>query len=444
MTRFAPLATPQARKWLIVLLVVALAAHVLVDIAVFALKPQSISTTPDPLDYRLAALNLLDHHQFSFATPEFHAPQLLRTPGYPFLLAGTYLLDGRTGLAMILLQSVLLCVMGYLLFLLLRNFHVSEKIALALIAIYLFEPLQWLYSLHTMTETSASFLMLLLATAALVYGIRSWRTAALYGIGMGALLLIKPSAEVWIPFLAVLLLAKCGISKATLLRVIISLFACALTILPWMVRNEHLTGHLVLSSSGPFNFILFAGTPETVPPAYWDVVTMASYNGHQNQVWYAYTADAYPMLIASQRNILAHVSYASLVMRQLAYAPSVWFGYVRVQNQEAYGHEYSLLADFIAGRHMRRDAAINIVDTVLWSLALALTMAGTWLLLADRTLRWCYLPLLAILLSIIFLNFTSAWSRMLLPAYPAVFVAMGVALSRGSAWVRTRFAAVAV
>jgi hypothetical protein len=192
----------------------------------------------------------------------------------------------------------------------------------------------------------------------------------------------------------------------------------------------------VLSSSGPFNFILFAGTPETVPSAYWDVITMAGYNSHQNQIWYAYTTDAYPMLLQAQHQILEQTFLMPLVLRQLVYAPSVWFGFVSPQHQEAYGHEYSLLADLVAGVNARRDAFINAVDTALWAVALLLVAVGSAMLMIDRAFRWRYLPLLCITFTIVFINFAAAWTRMLLPAYPVLFIAMGVALTWGAKQLR--------
>lgn len=422
--------SPKTRKRLFGLLTLGVLLHLLAVGLVYTHKPESISTTPDPLDYRLAALQMLDHHQFSFADPEFQAPQLLRTPGYPALLAGTYVLDGRTGLLMIIIQSLLVVAMSYILFILLRRFDVSENIALFLTALYLFEPLQWLYTLHTMTETISSFIIIILiACAYSEKGIATISRSVIFGASLGVLLFIKPSATMWVPFLLLMLLFTKRDWTTRIRNITISAVLCLLVITPWLIRNESLTGHYVLSSSGPFNFILFAGTPETIPPAYWEVVTTAHYNGHSNQVWYAYTTNAYPMLLETQEKIIRTAQYPSLLWRQVARAPVVWFGFIVPNNQEAYGHEYSLLAELVFGPHQVVAKAINNADTVLWALLLLATGIGAVRLLYLPKTRYRYAPLFIVLLLTVGINFGEAWTRMLLPVYPAIFLATGVALT---------------
>ena len=421
----------RTQKLLKGLLVFALVLHILSAVAVFALKPESISTTPDPLDYRLAALNIIDYHIFSLAPPSYHAPQLLRTPVYPALLAGTYLIDGRTGFAMILLQSILLIIMGWLLFKILCAFEVTEHVALLLTAFYLFEPLQWLYTLQTMTETVASFLlMLLLAGIFLGKGIWNIPNAALFGVGLGLLVLEKPSATMWVPFLLILLLAVgTDAWRARLVRAGIVIILFLATLSPWMIRNYELTGHFIVSSSGPFNFIAFAGTPATVHPEYFEPVTHVTYNGgHSNETWYAYTTNAYPMLLATQHDLLEHADYISLITQQIAVAPSVWFGNIVLQHQESYGHEYSMIADFVVHPNQLRDTLLNITDTVIWTLLLFFLLVGTGVLVRTSATRWRFVPLFAILLATVFINFRASWVRVLLPIYPVIVIGVGIGI----------------
>lgn len=433
--RYASLSRTQ--KVLGLILGIALVLHVLSDIGIYARKPESISTTPDPLDYRLAALNLLHYHEFSLVPPEYHAPQLLRTPAYPAVVAAGYLVDGETGLATILFQSLLLVGMGWLLFLLLTSFRISEPIALTLTALYLLEPLQWLYTLQTMTETLASFFVLLLVTVACRgEGVRARAASALYGVGVGLLVFVKPSAAMWAPFLLLLLVRAPATWRARGLRMLIAGLFMVATLLPWMIRNETLTGHLVLSSSGPFNLVWFAGTPETTPASYYDVLTTASYNGHSNQVWYAYTTGAYASLRDAQHAILAHGPYLPLLTRQVACAPGVWFGSHRLQNQESYGHEYSLISDFVLGPAAARDHLVDLLDTTIWTLVLLLTLLGSGVLLADRSSRLRYALLACLLLATVFINFCASWVRVLLPVYPTIFLATGAGISFLAARVR--------
>ena len=426
------------KKVLFILLGVALVVHLLSDIGVYALRPQSISTTPDPLDYRVAALNLLHYGEFSFSPPEYHAPQLLRTPVYPALLATTYTLDHETGLVIIVLQSFLLVVMGWLLFRLMQTFDISDNIALALTAIYLFEPLQWLYTLHTMTETLASFLVLALATAALVgKGISDWRRAVLFGVGLGLLILEKPSTMMWAPLLLALVLVAAGEWRSRFGRVALAAFLCIATLIPWMIRNYQQTGYpgIVSSSSAYALIFMYDGLPDIAPGAYpnnrapaafWKVVKMLEYNGRSNQAWYAYTANAYPVLVQMQRNIAAHLDYRAFVWHQIACTGQVWFG--NAYGDET-GHEYDLIASFIFGPNPARSYVLSVVDIALWSSALVLTVLGGTLLLQDSARRWRFLPLLGMLIATVFVNTCASWVRMLLPVYPAIFVAIGAGIA---------------
>ena len=427
----SPSVSARTKKALFILLAVALVIHVASDVGVYLKRPESISTTPDPLDYRLLALNLLEHHTFSIAPASFQVHEMLRTPVYPALLAGTYLLDGGSGLAMILLQSLMLIVMGWLLFWLMMAFRVPDTLALVLTGVYLFEPFQWLYTLHTMTETLASLLMLALLAGALVgKGITDWSRAALYGIGLGLLVFEKPSAMMWVPFLLALVLVAAGSWRARFARAGLALFLCLLTLAPWMIRNHALAGSFTVSSSGPYNLVyMFQGRSSDIPPSYTEALTTVSYNGRSNQVWYAYTTAGYPMLVRTEHAILSHLDLVSFVSRQLAYAPVVWFGYIHPRDQEASGHEYALIADLATSPNAGRDAVIGAVDTGIWALALALGLLGSFLFLRDASLRWRFLPLLAMLVATICINLCAAWVRVLLPVYPVIFVAVGAGVA---------------
>ncbi len=423
---------PRTRHWLLILLSAALVIHILSASGIYLFRPQSISTTPDPLDYRLAALNMIQYHIFSLEPASFHAPQLLRTPIYPAIVAAGYLIDGESGYAVIVLQSVLLIIMGWLLFKLLMRFGVTENVSLALTAFSLFEPLQWLYSLQTMTETVASFLVILLLAGALLgKGISDFWRAALFGVGLGLLYLEKPSASMWIPFLLVLVFLRVTDPWRTrFLRVGIALLFMLLTLSPWVLRNYELTGHAIVSSSGPYNLIYFLGTPATVPDAYYEPLTVNTYNGnHTNDTWYAYTVQAYPMLLSTEHTLLAHENYASFIGQQIACVPSVWFGNIKLQDQESYGHEYPLIADFVLHPNAKRDALIAVLDTFIWSIMLLLFVLGSLVLLSKKKTRWAYLPLLGMLLATLFINFCASWVRVLLPMYPVIFIAAGVGLT---------------
>jgi hypothetical protein len=174
---------------------------------------------------------------------------------------------------------------------------------------------------------------------------------------------------------------------------------------------------------------MFTTTPSTAPPWFYSPLATVSYNNHTNQVWYAYTTLAYSKLLKAEQQVFAHLNYGAFIGRQLACAPSVWFGFTRTQDAESYGHEYGLIADFVLHPSARRDAILAGADTVIWTLALLLAVLGSFLLLYDRAVRYRFLPLLLMLGATIFVNFCNAWVRMLLPVYPVIFVAIGVGVA---------------
>ena len=432
----------RTQYWLRFLLVGALVLHIFSALAVFTFRPEAISTTPDPLDYRLAALSFLDYKMFSFA-PEAGVYELLRPPVYPFILAGTYLLDGRTGLLIILIQSILIVVMAFMLFKLLLAFRVPDTVALIAVGLYVIEPLQWLYTLHTMTETFTSFIILAAIVGAFAgQGINDWKRACLFGVGLALMILIKPSAMMWIPFLFLLIFcAPTTWRNSFLYAGIAGLFFVA-TLTPWVIRNYDLTGYPIVSSSGAYNFIYFAGTPETVPEEYYAVVKDVSYNNHSNVVHYAYTTEGYEMLLETRKAILENADYLSFITRQIVWAPVVWFGFVSTYNQETYGHGYGLIASFLLGESDARDEVLLKIDLFMWTVLLILTIIGALSMIKNPHTRWKILPLFGILFATIFINFNASWTRVLLPLYPIIvlFASVGtVFLLEKYSTYRTRF-----
>ena len=396
-----------AKRFLPILLSVALVVHILSAVGVATLRPESISTTPDPLDYRLAALNLIEHRAFTLAPPEASAPELLRTPGYPLFLAGTYMLDGKTGILIVLLQSGMLILMGWLLFMLLRAFAIGERTAFAFVTLYLFEPLQWLYTLHTMTETVTSLLLLGLVTLAYCgRGVTTWGRAAAFGLGTGLLVLVKPSALMWLPFLLFILVISS--SKSRIIKLGIAVTCVALVLAPWMARNYLLVGEPILSSSSAFNLVRGLGNREE-GSSLGGIIARISDHGHAYTVHAGFTAPGYASVKEGYAHLVAREGIGVLAVRQLACAPKVWFG-----------HEYALIAGLALGAHQPPAALVEMVDTVLWALVLALALVGASTLVYNPGTRWRILPLLGMLVAAIALNACLSWSRMLIPLYSVI------------------------
>ena len=102
----------------------------------------------DTLTYVVPAQEILAHHQF-FANG---TPEIMRTPGYPFLLTIGLLL-GQLEIVTISLQILLSCFTIYMAYLTARLLFKDEKIAILAATLYAIEPLSIVYASQLLTET---------------------------------------------------------------------------------------------------------------------------------------------------------------------------------------------------------------------------------------------------------------------------------------------------
>lgn len=185
--------------------------------------------------------------------------RVLRTPGFPLLLAGSIRLFGDHVLPARLILAVVgtaCCWLTWLLGTQLFN-HRTGLWAAGMMAV---NPFQVGNSVLILSENWFTFWMLaaFISLAALLRNNESTPRIAWSAIFSGCLLalsvLVRPGFILWlVPTLgAVLLLARC--SPATRLTAAVLLFAAfSATMFPWAYRNHTVTGHWVATSlwSGP-------------------------------------------------------------------------------------------------------------------------------------------------------------------------------------------------
>jgi 4-amino-4-deoxy-L-arabinose transferase-like glycosyltransferase len=405
---------------LLAILAAGLAVHLLSAGFVIA-KKIPVSPMQDALEYRLLGLDILHHGTFSILPPEERQPIVFRSPGYPLFLAATYAVESRGYLA-IILQQFMLIASAALIFALLRKFSVRRGIALVFAALYLLEPQVWLYSLQTMTETSYSLLFLsLLALALLPSRLRPLPRYAIFGLLLGISLLVKPTSLMYAPFLTALLLLPEDGSVALRGRVRGAVLASAiafLIVVPWIARNHRLTGEWILSSSAEFNFIAGMGT-EAEHDDIRQGPTIYDDKGRPAFAFDGFTVGAYGELKEMTRGIAARENKIGMAKKQIACASTVWFD-----------HDYDTTTSIII-----KSASAELlvlarrVDEAVWTLMLALFLIGSAALLADRRHRLSALPLLPMVALTVYLNFCMSYARILVPMFPIVFLAAGVALT---------------
>ncbi|MEJ7594851.1 MAG: glycosyltransferase family 39 protein [Planctomycetaceae bacterium] len=189
----------------------------------------------------------------------FQPPRrVLRTPGFPLLLAASIKVFGKSVFA----ASLVLAVVGtgccWLTWLLARKLF-DEFTAMWAMLLVAVSPLQIGSSVQILSETWFSFglLVCLLAMARLLKQVPTascGRIAFTNGILTGLTVLIRPGWLLWagLSSLLVILFGQMSFAKRILCGALIC-GGCFAALLPWAWRNHEVTGHWILTSlwSGP-------------------------------------------------------------------------------------------------------------------------------------------------------------------------------------------------
>ncbi|MEK7068310.1 MAG: glycosyltransferase family 39 protein, partial [Patescibacteria group bacterium] len=216
--------------------------------------------TGDAKGYVLLARNLIEQGVLSFSLSEPYVPDSFRAPGYPLFLAGLFVVL-QDWLLVALVQAALASVAAVLLYLLLRPYH--ERAAWWGSLVFALEPVR-LVTASTLLSDSL-FVVLFLSSLLLLSRCiteQSWRAAALAGAVLGLAILVRPIAQFLPLFFAGYLFWKLGTRRAAKLSAIL-VFACAVVLGPWAVRNHALFDSWNISSVGPYNLAAY-NAPECV------------------------------------------------------------------------------------------------------------------------------------------------------------------------------------
>jgi 4-amino-4-deoxy-L-arabinose transferase-like glycosyltransferase len=200
--------------------------------------------------YSSIAENLVRGHGF-VAEPD-GKPILWRAPLYPAFLAGVYSLFGEHHETAVFIAQAVLDTMTALLIYWLGRRLFEESVGILSAVIFALHPLSAYFSLRFMPEP----LFTLVFTATISAWCAVWqhrRTTGFMAVGMltGVAALIKPVALGLWPFLAICAGYRLRHQVGRALRAVLALtFACLVVLTPWMVRNYHVTGHVILSATG--------------------------------------------------------------------------------------------------------------------------------------------------------------------------------------------------
>ncbi len=189
----------------------------------------------------------------------FQPPRrVLRTPGFPLLLAASIKVCGKSVFAASLVMAVVGTGCCWLTWLLARKLF-DELTALWAMLLVALSPLQIGSNVQILSETLFSFALLgcLLALARLLKqqpGAPSGRIAFANGILTGLTVLIRPGWLLWVGLssILVILFGQMTFAKRILCSCLIC-GGCFVALLPWAWRNHEVTGHWIFTSlwSGP-------------------------------------------------------------------------------------------------------------------------------------------------------------------------------------------------
>lgn len=224
-------------KILFFLFLIFLAGFLLRLCWLFYAQPVPVS---DFLRYKMLAINLWDKHHFGM-----DEPTALRTPGYPFFLAGCMIVS-RTDLWLRFVNvclSVAICAEVY--FLTVRLFH--QKAAIWASLLCLLNPAFVLYSPVLASEHLYS--VLVLGSLLLAWPLKGRGTfrICLSGLFLGLSILVRGAGLFYIPLLATLAFWPANsngrrLYRLRFYRVAILLVITVCCLIPWYLRNARVMG----------------------------------------------------------------------------------------------------------------------------------------------------------------------------------------------------------
>jgi len=242
----------------------ATAAAVLITLAGLAAAVVSADALryPDEVDYHAIAVNLIHHGEFSV---ERGVPTALRPPGYPFLLAGLYLVSEHPVLAKVL-NALALGGTAWLLGRLARSGSRTPAggVGVSLAPLFLLGYPIAIYTAGTLYPQIVAMVLLAGIIALLVDQPGQILSGALAGFLFGLLILIAPSFLLFVILMPLL----CGwldwrAGKIWYVRAPLMLAVCVCLIVPWTIRNyREFHAIIPVSANGGMNLLL-GNSPNT-------------------------------------------------------------------------------------------------------------------------------------------------------------------------------------
>lgn len=240
------MAIDRTGKWLIVILAAALALRIG---AILALDdPQRVPRSAEESDaptYYVIADNVIAGNGYAYGADQ--PPTAKRTPGYPLFIASIFKVFGRNFNWIRYTQAAVDVLTAYLVFVLAVLLFKTRAVGLLAALAYALYPPAILSSTYILTETLYTFFLVFFAvTAVLALKGRGRPLYLVSGIAFGVSSLIRPG----IVFLPVALLVVALIVRPRAWAGVLMLtLAFAVTLLPWVLRNNRDLGKPIPTST---------------------------------------------------------------------------------------------------------------------------------------------------------------------------------------------------
>jgi len=240
------LGVDRTTTWLIIILAVALALRLGAILAID--NPQQVPRSAEESDaptYFVIADNIIAGNGYAYGADL--PPTAKRTPGYPLFITSIFRTFGRDFNWIRYAQTIVDVLTAYLVFLLAVLVFKSRAVGLLASLVYALYPPAILSSTYIMTETLYTFFLVFFAvTAVLALKDRGWPLYLVSGIALGVSSLIRPGI-VLLP--VALLVVALIVRRRAWAGVLMLALAFAVTLLPWVLRNNRDLGKPIPTST---------------------------------------------------------------------------------------------------------------------------------------------------------------------------------------------------
>lgn len=207
--------------------------------------------------YLSAAHNLLEYHIYSGDINNNPVPEMYRPPVYSFFIAFVTWIFGNSLLCIQLVQLIVSIITALLITRVAAFFQ--PKAAPWVFGLMMFSPFEAVYTGAVLSETITTFLLVAAAYVILtIEGLKRW---VMGGILLGFCVLAR---DIYIPLIMLIagfwIVLGSGRKRFRCFEVAVLILSVCLVVLPWTVRNYHVSERLVPVSDGRLGLSLWMGT----------------------------------------------------------------------------------------------------------------------------------------------------------------------------------------